>query len=74
LGFLDVLGGMRQSSRKAPSSKLQKNPKLQSPKSAWEARSRTLFRVGRVTRPEMLVFGAWDLELFLSLELGAWSF
>jgi hypothetical protein len=40
----------------APSSKLQKNPKLQAPKDAG------------------MRFGAWDLELLWSLELGAWSF
>src|SRR2546425_6788083 len=49
----------------APSSKLQKNPKLQIPKPAREARSTTRVGVGRFTRLEILVLvlGIWSLEL-----------
>jgi hypothetical protein len=60
---------------KAPSSKLQKNPKLQNPKSACEARSITFVGVGRFALLKRLVlvlgiwsfFGAWSLELLPSL-------
>src|SRR5258705_11027114 len=58
-----------------PSSKLQKNRKLQSPKPAWEARSTTPVGVGRFTRLErlVLVLGIWSFSGAWSLELGACS-
>jgi hypothetical protein len=48
----------------APSSKLQRNTKLQTPTAS-----------GRGWIPlERARFEVWDLELFWSLDLGAWSF